>query len=469
MSATLRRAASLGLSLLCTGVAHAQPLATAIGIVVDSVHGRPLVGAAIVLSGTEVHGVSDSTGQFRIDSIPPGDHTMAVLHPLLDDLGLTLGTNKIAFAPGATMQIVLATPSAQTWIGRRCSEAERQGGAGAIMGHVLQLASDDPVTGALVHYSGMVIEVGTSVGLRHTAITRDVPVSPSGDFIVCGVPPGTSGTIRATEGRVSTGDMPVSLSGTALAAVTLRLATNDTLATHTGLVTGRIVDDNGAPVPAARVTLRGGQQSTLTSDSGTFALRELPLGSQMLDVAKVGGPAKGVAVTILGPQQPAVVAITLPARSADLALGSVGFVRRRAAGGGVFITADTIAERGATYIADLQPLFPGLIEASSPRGPVLVPTRSAVAQCILYLVDNLPYEANSSRLTGFQVGIGSGREYIIETGGQVNNAAPASRIAAIEYYPYGHVPNELLGRFRTVGFPKCSLIAIWTDTYVGSR
>jgi hypothetical protein len=464
----LRRAALVGLSLLCASAARAQ-LATAIGVVVDSVHGRPLVGATIVLSGAEVQGVSDSTGRFRIDSIPPGDHTMAVLHPFLDDLGLTLETNKIAFAPGATMQVVLATPSAQTWIGRRCSAAERQGGAGAIIGHVLQLTGDDPVTGALVHYSGVAIEVGAAVGLRHTTITRDAAASPSGDFIVCGVPPGASGTIRATKGSVSTGDIPVGLSGAALTAVTLRLAPNDTLATHAGLVTGRIVDDKGAPVPAARVTLRGGQQSTLTSDSGTFALRELPLGSQMLDVAKVGIPAKGVAVTILGPQ-PTVVAIALPARPADLALVSVGFVRRRVAGGGVFITADTIAERKARYIADLQPFFPGLIEVSSARGPVLVPTRSTFAQCILYLVDDLPYEANSSRLTRVEGRSAfAPRDVIIETGGQVNSIAPADRIAGIEYYPYGHVSKELLDRFNTLGFPKCSLIAVWTDSYVGSR
>src|SRR5580698_3765118 len=123
MFSMLRRAALVGLSLLCASAARAQ-LATAIGVVVDSVHGRALVGATIVVSGAEVQGVSDSSGRFRIDSIPAGDHTMAVLHPLLDEMGLTLQTNKIAFAPGATMDVILATPSAATWIARRCSDAE---------------------------------------------------------------------------------------------------------------------------------------------------------------------------------------------------------------------------------------------------------------------------------------------------------------------------------------------------------
>ena len=99
----------LAASFVCASAMHAQ-LATAVGVVVDSVRGRPLVGATIVVSGAESQGVSDSSGRFRIDSIPPGDHTMAVLHPFLDEMGLTLTTNKISFAPGATMAVVLATP-----------------------------------------------------------------------------------------------------------------------------------------------------------------------------------------------------------------------------------------------------------------------------------------------------------------------------------------------------------------------
>ncbi|HSY82595.1 MAG TPA: carboxypeptidase regulatory-like domain-containing protein [Gemmatimonadaceae bacterium] len=449
----------LAASLLCASAMHAQ-LATAVGVVVDSVHGRALVGATIVVSGAEVQGVSDSSGRFRIDSIPAGDHTMAVLHPLLDEMGLTLQTNKIAFAPGATLDVILATPSAATWIARRCSDAERQLGTDAIIGHVLQLTSDDPVTGALVHYTGVSIEVGVNVGLQHTTVTRDAAASPSGDFVVCGVPRGTSGTIRATKGRVSTGDVPVDLSSAPLAVVTLRLAPNDTLAIHAGVVRGRIVDDKGAPVPAARVTLHGGPQGTQTSDSGTFALRELPLGSQILDIEKVGFPKTGVALTILGPQQPTVVAIALPAppaRSVDATLVSVGFVQRRAAGGGVFITADTIQKRNARYIADLQPLMPDLIEVSTQRGPLLVPTHAAVARCIWYLVDGLWYEANSSQY------------FMNATGGQINDAAPAGRIAGIEYYQYGHIPKDLLDRVRTRGYPRCSMIAVWTDTYVGTR
>ena len=434
-------------SLLWASAAHAQ-LATAVGVVVDSVRGRPLVGATIVVSGAEAQGLSDSSGRFRIDSIPPGDHTMAVLHPWLDEMGFSLTTNKIAFAPGATMAVVLATPSAQTWIGRRCSDAERQDGTDAIVGHVLQLTSDDPATGALVHYSAVVIVAGKDVGFHHSTITRDAAASPSGDFIVCGVPTGALGTIRATKGRVSTGDMPVDLSNAALASVTLRLAPDDTLPTHAGVVTGRIVDDAGAPVPAARVTLRGGEQSTQATDNGTFTLRALPLGSQMLDIDKLGYPRTAAPVVVLG-SQPAVVSIALTAKavSAEGSLVGVGFVRRRDAGGGVFITADTITKRKARYLADLQPLLPGLMADPSSYGPMLRPTWSGMERCLLYLVDGLRYPSPA----------------------RFNAEWPASAIVGVEYYQYGHIPKELADRYQIRDWFHCSMLAIWTVRSAGTN
>jgi hypothetical protein len=157
-------------------------------------------------------------------------------------------------------------------------------------------------------------------------------------------------------------------------------------------------------------------------------------------------------VTILGPQQPAVVSIALaapPPLSGDAALVGVGFARRHAAGGGVFITADTIAKRKARYIADLQPLMPGLMMTPTNRGPVLMPTHSGVARCVFYLVDGYPYR-------------------FYRGAGQINDDWPASSVLGIEYYEYGHIPQELMDRVITRGFPRCSMIAIWTGRSGGS-
>lgn len=430
---------ALGLSVLCATVAHAQ-FATAVGIVVDSIRGRPLPGATIVVSGSEMQGVSDSTGRFRIDSIAPGEHTMAVIHPWLDAMGLSLETNKITFAPGATMAVVLATPSAQSWIARRCSDADRQSGPGAISGHVFHPATDDPVTGALVHYTAVVLQAGKDIGLQHTTITRDASATPAGDFIICGVPAGSSGTIRATRGIASTGEVPVRLANQLLVSVTMRLAPEDTLAKHAGVVTGRIVDDKGAPIPAARVELLGTTLYTQATDSGVFTLRGLPLGSETLHISKVGFPEGDTTVTVSGGESVAI-AVTLaaaPPASSEASLVSVGFVRRRAAGGGVFVTADTIEKRKARDLADLQPLFPGLMANTSQQ---LELTTTGASRCLWFVLDGIWYRSSSYRLD----------QYV-----------PISTVLGIEYYEYGHVPKELRDRVQVSGFPHCAIMAIWT-------
>jgi Carboxypeptidase regulatory-like domain len=444
------RHATLGLSFWCATVAHAQ-LATAVGIVVDSIRGRPLAGATIVISDAPKQGMTDATGKFRVDSIPPGAHILSVFHPWLDAIGVSLTTSKITFAPGGMMGVLLATPSAMTWVSRRCSAADLKTGPGAVTGRVLQLTTDDPAPGAFVHYAALMYEAGKDIGLRHTTITRDATVTPTGDFIICGVPVGVAGTIRATRGRASTGELPADLTSQSIVAFTLRLAPDDTLATHREVLTGRVVDTQGAPIAAARVMVVGTSAMTQTSDSGAFSLRDIPLGSQAVDVRKAGLPRIDTIVTVIAAQS---VTVTVPTAAATTAvrLVAVGFERRRQAGVGTFITADTIAHRKARYIADLQPLMPGLATVTTSRGAVLVPPRTGNAHCLLYLID--------------------GQAHSFYDPGQINEEFPASNVIGLEYYAPGTVPKELFDQLRVPDMETpahCYMIAIWSSTPAGAN
>src|SRR5947208_5328808 len=60
------------------------------GMVIDSLHDGPLAKARVMIEGTERSAVTDIDGRYRIDSIPPGQHRVVVLHPLLDTLGITI-------------------------------------------------------------------------------------------------------------------------------------------------------------------------------------------------------------------------------------------------------------------------------------------------------------------------------------------------------------------------------------------
>ncbi len=66
-----------------------------------------------------------------------------------------------------------------------------------------------------------------------------------------------------------------------------------------GTVSGRITDStSGAPVAQARVLVTGTTIGTFTADNGTFVLRQVPVGSTSLSIARVGYEARQVTATV---------------------------------------------------------------------------------------------------------------------------------------------------------------------------
>ncbi len=66
-----------------------------------------------------------------------------------------------------------------------------------------------------------------------------------------------------------------------------------------GTVTGRVTDvATGAPIVQARVLVSGTTTGTLTADNGSFTLRQVPAGTIVLEVARVGYEAQKVNVTV---------------------------------------------------------------------------------------------------------------------------------------------------------------------------
>src|ERR1700687_1504074 len=52
-----------------------------VGGVVDSLDGRYLSGADVLIEGARATLLTDSLGKFRIDSLPPGTYRVGVFHP----------------------------------------------------------------------------------------------------------------------------------------------------------------------------------------------------------------------------------------------------------------------------------------------------------------------------------------------------------------------------------------------------
>lgn len=431
--------------------AAASPYAVLTGVVVDSIHGGPLAGAIVVVSGTDRQATVDTAGRFQIDSIPPGDHELGVFHPLLDSLNVSVASKNVSLPPGQVASVVMATPSAATVVAIYCSEAERQRGPAMVIGRVLAADADAPVKDATVRYTSVSIEIGKTSGLKRNTFTREGNVKATGEFALCGLPAASGGTVRATRGQIATGEMVADVSRRLLAIVTLRL---DTLKRGTAVVTGRIVNDKGAPIPRADVALAGSSIKTVTSDSGSFALRDLPAGSQTIQVRKVGFVAVDTAL-MLSSRSPVQVAMALHAAAVTLstvnvqaerlaALQRVGFERRRKTGIGHYLTEDEIRRRGEGRFSDVARMVPGLQVQYTPTGlPVIVQGRGAAKTptgCINYLLDGYPY--------------------VDRPIGTIDGLVRSEDMIGLEVYEPSEVPADLT--VTESGRSSCTLVVIWT-------
>ena len=425
----------------------ASPYAALAGVVVDSIHGGALTGAAVVVSGTERSAIVDSTGRFRIDSIPPGDHEIGVFHPLLDSLSISIGSKSVALPAGIVTTVLMSTPSAPTVVAAYCSEEERKRGMGAVVGHVLAVESDDPVKDATVRYTSLTAIYVSGRQLKRDVFTREVKVKPTGDFALCGLPIVTGGTVRAARGDITTGEMVADISKWLVASVTLRL---DTLKRGTAVVLGRIVDDKGKPVAHADVSLAGSRLKTVTGDSGTFALRDLPAGSQTIEVRKLGFGATDTAL-MLSSKSPVQFDMTLHTAPVTLstvnvnalreaALVRVGFEDRKKHGLGHYLTEEQVKNRGAVQLSDLMRMMPGFIVRQTRFGQVILQGRGQSISnrgCVAYLVDRVPFADRPL--------------------GSIDTFVKPDDIIGLEVYDAAEAPADLV-----VAPMSCAVVVIWT-------
>jgi hypothetical protein len=435
-------------SFAWTTTAQGQPFATAVGVVVDSVHGGPLRGAIVIVEGTDAQATVDDHGRFRIDSIPPGAHQLGVFHPLLDSLGVAVGTGKLTFDSGYATSVVLATPSVPSIIALYCNQDERAHGAGAIIGRVMIADSDEPATNATVRYTWR-------------SVVRDSPVleahvMPGGQYRICGVPLGARGLIRAEQSGLATGEVPAEVATRPLALVALHLPHARQANSVGAVVSGRVVDAHGIPVAGVDVVYDSSTR-TLTTDSGAFTLRGLASGSRALQFRKVGFQAIDVPVD-LSTAKPASMSITLnPAppvlatvdvtASRQKALDRVGFTGRVRSTAGIFLTASDIDKRSAVVFSDLARTVSGLKVTMRNGQPVVTQPLGESFRgngCVLYDLDGIAFSD--------------------EPPGSIDSHVTPSSIIAIEVYHPGSAPMQVMqdatpGDFGVEGTPNKQLQA----------
>lgn len=426
-----------------TGKAHIA------GVVIDSLHGRYLSGAKVVIAGVDITLESDSVGRFAIDTLPPGTYQIGVLHAVLDTLGTAIATRRFHIGPDSATYLVLAVPSAATIVSSFCG-GTADIGTSAVIGHVKDPETLQPVANAEVSVAWIDLLVSKEAGIHRTPhLIRDTTDS-AGAFKICGLPSSLQGTLQARHGDVASAEIPIALGDRPVELmsrdVLLTLA-DSALKTGTAAVSG-VVRLEGTPVGSpSRVELVGTNRVAITNEKGEFAMKDLPPGSRLLLARHLGfgeevvpvdlSSHKATKVTItLAKHLPVMDPVVVTARRMA-GLEKTGFAQRSKTGLGYYLGPDRIAGIHAVYVSDILRQVPSLRTRPGRYGDIVVSGREGGARCIQYYVDGILYtERGPGDINFFLSGVG---------------------VAAVEVYQ----PEATPGEFMTAA--PCITVVLWTD------
>jgi hypothetical protein len=429
-----------------------SPFASLIGTVDDSIRGGPLTGALVTVVGTPRRATTDIHGAFRIDSIPPGAHSILVTHPMLDTLGLTVHSATFTLAAGQQLQVGAHTPSFQDLKDGACPAGGVQYGPSIIVGRVTKADSDEPAAGATVSL------VFKDMNVTHNPEKlRSSHADATGLFAICGLPSRLAGNVQASLGGISTADMPVTLGGELVGTASLSIGTSVGARTGDAVLKGVVTTKNGAPVVGAQVNVTGTIGAATTGADGAFTIGSLPSGTREAVVRKIGYAPTTQAVN-LSARAPSTLNVVLGEAQAlavvkvegklDGGLSKIGFTDRKDVGMGIFFSPDQIEKIHPLLLTDVMRATAGIRVAPGANGTMLQATRGAQGTsdaCLNIFIDHARFEQANP--------------------GDVDAAIPTVDLGAIEFYPS---PSTTPPEFNVAG-RGCATLLIWSKTMLQAR
>ena len=250
------------------------------GIVWDSLRGIPLSDAFVTLASRAAN--TDSAGRFTLDSVPAGAHVLAVQHSVLDSIGLPGITQRITVRNGMDT-IRASVPSFARMWAVACGAALASPGRGFVFGSVRDGTSSKPATGAKVSARWTDISVGGKSALSQKNWRADATADTTGTYVLCNVPIDHALSMSATTTDLASGEIAVVVDSM------LGIRRQDLLigTKSTGVVAGAVVDERGAGVADARVTVANAPEVRTRAD-GSFRVLNVPTGSQQIEALVLG-------------------------------------------------------------------------------------------------------------------------------------------------------------------------------------
>lgn len=247
------------------------------GVVIDSLLGAMLPGAEVRVARLNRATVTDSAGRFVLDTVPPGEWTVAFRHASLDSLKIIDPGTLVRVFAGASASVTLATPAFEAIRDRFCAETPDSLSPTVAFGGVH--AADGSRVRINVVVSWML--GGASGGNARPGSVRTIVEGDSQLWVACGIP-------RFAWFHATVQD------STRNASAFLQMGPRDiavgdlVLSSASGPIAGTVRDDNGRPVHRARIAVVGTAVAAESDASGAFVLRDVSGSTVTLDVRAAG-------------------------------------------------------------------------------------------------------------------------------------------------------------------------------------
>lgn len=337
-----------------------------VGVVFDSIAGKPLVGAVVQVAipgspSAPRTATTDTLGRYRIVDLSAGRVIVGFYHDELTELGLDAPMRSVELTADRETTVHLAIPSSATIRELRCGVSQPYA-RGMLVGSVRDAQTRSAVAGAklAVHWRAFALDSGD---YRVVTERRPATIEADGAFLVCHLPTDVPLDLavvapghRTVEGTV------VNVPAMGIGRLEVQL-TDTALTTGTAIIRGTVKRESGKAVTSGRVDIKALARDVPIQD-GQFVASNVPSGTWVAQARVIGVEPQDVLVTAAesavstaaitvgnGPQRlDAVTVVGKPDRTLRV-LDDV--LRRSRIGSGTTFLPGHPALRSALTIADV--------------------------------------------------------------------------------------------------------------------